>query len=323
MTNFKRYRETIAGPVFSILTPFDATTDEIAFDTLEAYLNRIYDAGGRQFYVMAYNSRFSQLTFDEILQLNEFVTKTVKSLDPANTVIVADPPHCSTKVSIDFARHAADVGADIISLIIRERYYSDDQIIQHYRMVSDNSDIGLLVHEMPFLNGLGGPPIGWSVDLIDRVVDIDHVCAIKEDAKDDQFTRDVVRKIKDRVAVIVSGGGKRQWLKVAEEGCQAWLNGIGVFEPKLATVFWNAYQSGDREMLDRIIDEIEIPFFEKAVQVFGWHLAIKSALECRGIMNRHDRMPLMPLNDSNHATIANLMDRLPIDTISSALSTRI
>ena len=81
---------------------------------------------------MAYNSRYSQLTFEEIKILNEFVVKTVKAIDRNNIVIVADPPHCSTKISIEFAKHAEFVGADLISLL----FVKDITAMTKYSLIS-------------------------------------------------------------------------------------------------------------------------------------------------------------------------------------------
>lgn len=308
-------RDKIQGPVFSILTPFEAGTENIDYGRLESYLQRIYDSGGRHFYVMAYNSRYSQLTWDEIKELNQFVANRAKQLDSNNTVIVADPVHCSTKIAIEYAQHAEQIGADVISIIVRERFYSEEQILQHFKMVSDSIGIGILVHEMPFLNGLGGPPVNYPISLLDRLADIPNVMAVKEDAKDDAFSAEVIKTIKDRVAIVISGGGKRQWMRFADQGCQAWLNGVGVFEPKLATMFWNAWQADQKSVCDQIVNEIEVPFFAQGVQKFGWHLTIKSALEVRGVMSRLDRMPLMPLNNEQHQHIESLMSTLPIDSL--------
>lgn len=315
MKDLTALRQKIHGPVFSILTPFREEDDEIDFPTLERYLHRIYDAGGRIFYVMGYNSRYSQLSWDEIKELNAFVTKTVKGIDADNIAIVADPLHCSTKVSAEFAKHAQEIGADLISIICRERFYFEDQIYNHYKMIADAVEIGILVHEMPFLNGYGGPPVNWPISLLDRVADIPNVIAVKEDAKDDDYSRAVIETIRDRVAIVISGGGKRQWLRFADMGCQAWLNGIGVFEPRLATNFYRYYQEGNIEKYQEIIDKIEVPFFEEGVQRFGWHLAIKAALQARGIMSRRDRLPLQELPEEQYQEVKVLIERLPIEEL--------
>lgn len=312
VSNNKQCLQTVSGPVFSIVTPFDPIDDSIDYPTLERYINRIYEAGGRNFYVMGYNSRFSELSWSEIRELNTFVTKVVKGIDPSALVIVADPLHCSTKTSIEFARQAELIGADMISLVFREKFYSEEQVYRHFNMISESTNIGLLIHEMPFISGHGGHTVDWPVSLLDRIADIENVVAIKEDAKNDDYSKQVVATLKDRLSIVISGGGKRQWLRFADKGCQAWLNGIGVFEPRLAVRFWHAKKRGDQEYINGLIQEIEVPFFEKVVSRFGWHLGIKAALEVQGHMSRHERMPLLALNSEEAAYVKSVMESLPI-----------
>jgi len=307
-------REKINGPVFSIVTPF-LENDDIDYNSLESYINMVYDAGGRIYYAMAYNSRYCQLSNDEIFELNEFIIKTVKQLNDKNIVIVGDPLHTSSKVSLDYSLHAQKLGADLISLIFREKYYSDEQVYNHFNFIAKNSEIGILIHGMPFLSGYGGPVINYPISLLDRLADIPSVMAIKEDSKLDQYSHDAINKIKDRLSIIISGGGKRQWLKVAEKGCRSWLNGIGVFEPILPTLFWNCYLKGDKENYQKIINDIEVPFFEKGVSKYGWHLTIKAALEHKGLMTRKERMPLLALNKKDYHDVCKLIEKLPVESL--------
>jgi 4-hydroxy-tetrahydrodipicolinate synthase len=315
MSSLDNLRNRIKGPVFSVITPFKKDNHTIDFSVLEAYLNLIYNSGGRIFYVMGYNSRFSQLSWDEIKVLNTFVTKVVKAFGSDTLVIVADPLHCPTSVSMDFCQHAEDVGADMISMIFREKIYSNEQVFTHYRMCAESTSIGVLIHEMPLISGLGGHTVNWPVELLDQLAELPNIIAIKEDAKDDEYSREVITTIKDRMSIIISGGGKRQWLQFSEIGCHSWLNGIGVFEPALAICFYNAYLSGRQDVVDRIISEIEIPFFGKCVAKYGWHLAIRSALEARGVMPRNERMPMMALGQKGHMDVAQVISSLPIDEV--------
>jgi len=308
-------RKRIQGPVFSVVTPFSSDDDSIDFHSLEHYLEYAYLAGARIFYVMGYNSRFSQLSWSEIQLLNRFVASTIKQLGSDTISIVADPLHCSTAVSIEFCKHSEDIGADLISLIFREKFYSREQVVQHYKLCASSSSTGVLIHEMPFLCGKTGHPINWPLDLLDELADIPNIIAIKEDTKDDGYSRDAINTIKDRLAVIISGGGKRQWLRFVDLGCTAWLNGIGVFEPKLAIRFMEAYQQGDENIWRRIIDDIERPFFANGVDVYGWHLIIRAALELRGHFCRHERMPMMPLSDREFEDVRRWFEQLPIDEL--------
>jgi len=314
MNHLDTIREKIKGPVYSIVTPFLAD-DSIDYKSLENSIQRIYDGGGRIFYVMGYNSRYSELSWDEIKELNAFVTRKVKNIDQDNVMIVADPLHCSTRVSAEFAKHAHECGADVISIICREKYYSDDQIFEHFKFIADSCEIGILIHEMPFLNGFGGPAVNYTLPLLDRLADIPNVVALKEDAKDDEFSQQVIDTVKDRVAIVISGGGKRQWLRFAETGCQAWLNGIGVFDPRLAAKFWEYYQAGRKDEYMDIVNRVEMPFFEEGVKKYSWHLTIKAALEAQGVMTRHERLPMKALGDAEAKAIKDLIERLPIEEV--------
>ncbi|HIF04412.1 MAG TPA: hypothetical protein EYQ80_03100, partial [Candidatus Poseidoniales archaeon] len=120
MTYYKKLQNKIKGPVFSIITPFNED-ESIDFKSLENYIQTIHDAKGNIFYVMGYNSRYSQLSWDEIKTINKFVTKKVKELNSNHIVIVADPLHCSTKVSIEFAKHPMGPLAltDLVGLDVR------------------------------------------------------------------------------------------------------------------------------------------------------------------------------------------------------------
>ena len=313
--HFSSLRSRICGPVFSIVTPFREHDDNIDFNALERYIAYAYASGARNFYVMGYNSRFSELSWEEIKLLNTFVSKTVKSLDNNAVMIVADPLHCSTAVSIDFCKHAEDIDADIISLVFREKFYSEEQVYKHYQMCADSCGIGILIHEMPFISGHGGHTMNWPVSLLDRLADISNIIAIKEDAKNDDYSHQVISTIRDRLSIIISGGGKRQWLQFADHGCQAWLNGIGVFEPKLAVRFWNSYNDKKDRIWQTIIDEIETPFFEKGVKRYGWHLMIRAALEIQGHFSRHERMPMLALSDQEVASIRKWFNDLPIQEL--------
>lgn len=308
-------RNTIVGPVFSIVTPFDPVSEEIDYPALEKYIRAVNDAGGRVFYVMAYNSRYCQLSTDEILELNSFVAKKVKELDETHIVIVGDPPQCSTKATIDFVNAASEAGADMVSLLVRERYYSAEQIYNHYAMVAKATGANLLIHEMPFLCGFGGPSVQWPIELLDRLADIPEIIAIKEDAKDDEYSDEVVAALNDRLSIIISGGDQSQWLQFVDKGCQSWLIGVGVFEPKLATNFYKWWKEGNTVLCERLIEEVQKPFFDECVKPFGWHLSIKAALEARGYMSRHDRMPLMPLSQDAADTVTASLEGMPLDEL--------
>jgi len=308
-------KERLTGCIYTIFTPFDET-GAIDYDALAGYLRTLYDGGARCFYAMAYNSRYSQLTTGEIRTLNAFCIREVKKLDPQNIVVVGDPIHGSTEHSAEFARHAADEGADFISLILREKYFTDDQVLDHYAYIGRNAKIALLVHEMPFLSGADGTQMHWPVRLLEKLVQIPEIAALKEDAKDFEITKAAVG-LEPRIRVVIAGR-KSAFLPFYAMGARAYLNGISIIDARIGQVFWQALEAEDQATVDFVLNELEAPFFDDCVAKYGWHRTNKALLQAAGLMHRRDRMPLKHLSDEEfkdveavYAKIASALERLP------------
>ena len=109
---------------------------------------------------------------------------TVKNFQKDNLVIVSDCIHGPTELSLDYGYKAFEEGADIFASIVREKYFSDSQIIDHYDLLSEKLKMPLLVHEMPFLSRYDAKNLKWPLSLFEQIKSIDNVIAIKEDAKD-------------------------------------------------------------------------------------------------------------------------------------------
>lgn len=294
----------IEGPVFTVITPFKEN-GEIDYPVLEKYLHRIYDAGGRIFYVSAYGSRYSFLSNKEIMALNRYVAITLKAIERSVFVIVGDPINCTTQVSKEFAEYAKDIGADAISLIYGEWYYSNEAIYAHYEYINNRVNIPIVIHLNPLLSCITGQLMNWPIVLVDELVKLNNVVAIKEDSKDDDYTEKVIRIVDNRIPIILSGGGKRRWREFRTKAC---LVGVSMFEPKLAIKFWNK-----SIRWTHMINEIEKPFFEKIVSKYGWQLSIKAAMEARGIMSRRERLPMLAISDAEYLKVVKFMDELPIE----------
>ncbi len=308
MSNYDELKSNIRGPIYSIITPFN-NDESIDYVSLGKYIEYLYNNGARIFYAMAFNTRYLLMTDDEIKEINKFIIKKVKFLNSENIVIVGDPLNCSTKTSIEFAQHAKEHGADIISLIYRAYLFFDDHIYNHYKTIADAVDIGILVHEMPFMKGIPQHQDGtWSMDLIDKLANIPSVVAMKEDAKLDEYTKNVVNLISDRVAIVVSGNGLQQWSKVSDK-CAAWLTGIGNLYPKIELNFYKAHLNGNTEICNDIIEKMEKPFFWIKDNL-SWHLGIKSALDILDIMKRYERMPYIPLNEKQHNDVRKIIEHI-------------
>lgn len=297
-------KNKISGPVFPIVTPFKKTY-EIDFECLLKYIDFLYLGGARIFHIMVHTSRFGLLLPQEMMEINEKVALYIKSKYPECIVIAAGPIYGPLSLNIDFAKNAEDSGADLLGLYFSERFYNEIQITNFFETIANKCNIGILIHEQQLSTIHGSNLMLFPIDLLKKISDIDNVIAIKEDSKEDDYTRELVNVIKDKVAIIVSGGSKEQFLKFAPLGCQAYLVGVGSFFPEIATQFYRNYRIGDLKKCSKIIEQYERPFF-KVSKNLGWHIGLKAALDFMGIMDATERPPLCSLNSDGYEQIANV-----------------
>jgi 4-hydroxy-tetrahydrodipicolinate synthase len=296
MNKFLQTQNRLKGPVFSVITPF-TKNGEIDYPSLKNYLKYLYFKGARNFYVMAYNSRLTLLNEKEIINLNLFCIKQVKKLNKENIIICGEPYHCSTEQSIKYVNYFKKKGADIVSLIFGEKYYSDNQLYEHFKKIHNKTNCFLLLHQQLLENGLSSNPnyILYPLELLIKISKLSRFIAMKEDAKNDFYTKKICKKISNKITIITSGGGKKQWLKAAKHGCTTWLSGWSNLNPKIAIDFYKYYKLKDKKKMNMIIKNIENPLSEIKNQ-YGWHLTIKALLELNKNFKRYERSPLKEID---------------------------
>ncbi len=286
----------LKGPIFSIITPF-TKKGKINYLSLKKYINYLYNRGAKNFYIMVYNSRLTLLNEKEILKINLFCIKQVKKLNKENIIICAEPYHCSTEQSIEYINYFKKNGADIVSVIFGEKYYSDKQLYSHFKKVHDNTDCFLLLHQQILENGISSDPlfVYYSLKVLKKISKLKKFIAMKEDAKNEIYTRQICEEISKKMIIVTSGGGKRQWVKAAKYGCTSWLSGVSNLNPKIAIDFYKYYILKDKKQMDLLIKIIEEPFFE-IKDKYGWHLTIKAFLELNKNFKRYERSPLKEID---------------------------
>ena len=267
-------KNALDGPVFTVFTGFKPS-GEINYEQIEKYLIYLYKSSARNFYVMPYNSRYSQLRESEIFEINKFVINTVKELDKKNFVIVSDCIHGPTTLSADYGYEAFNNGADMFASIVREKYFSDEQILKHYDYLSNNLNMPLLVHEMPFLSGYDASIFKWPMSLLKELKNIENVLAIKEDAKNVSYGREVIEVLEPEVKVVFAGK-KRYITELHQFGLTSYLNGTSIVNPKIAILFWESLKNNNESQVNYILEKIEDPFWDNLVSNFGWHRSNKA-----------------------------------------------
>lgn len=307
-------KNKLNGPVFTVFTAF-TEEQEIDFDAIKKHIDFMAEHGAKVFYVMPYNSRYSQLREQEIFELNERCIGFIKAHDDT-VAIVSDCIHGPTSLSVDMGLSAKKAGADIFASIVREKYFSDDQVYDHYKMLSDSLDMPLLIHEMPFLSGYNSQNMNWPLELFKSLATIDDIIAIKEDTKDVQYAIEALQ-FEPRFRLIFAGR-KRYFNQLQHHGLKSYLNSISMLAPEYAFAYWEIFNSGDSNALEDFTAQFDDPFWDGIVKKYGWHRVNKASLEAAGFMQRTERLPLKSLSDAEYADVKDWISKFQRDWESKA-----
>ena len=298
----------IKGPIFSIITPFKRN-GLIDYKSLKKYMIFLKQRGAKIFYVMFYNSRLGLLSSKEIKELNFFVIDFGKKnkID----VIAATPYHISLNENIFLSDLFFKRGAKLISVIFGEKYYSEYQVEEYFYKLFDKSKANFILHQQPMENGISDnpPTVKYSLKLLNKLAKSKKLIAMKEDAKNKNYTKLISSRLSKKLFIITSGRGKMQWIESTNLGSHAWLSGISCLDPKIGVRFYHEYKNKNYKYCHKVIQYFEKPFF-KVKDKLGWHLTIKSCLEYQDLMKRFERPPLKELNDDKIIIVKKMMKKL-------------
>jgi dihydrodipicolinate synthase/N-acetylneuraminate lyase len=291
----------IVGPVIPIPTPFNQKF-EVDYAALSNYVEFLMKSGVQNVMTTVGTSRFNLLTDDEVKKVNETV---VKAAGGKIISIVANPTTGGMSQAIGFAKHAKEIGADFFLTYFPERFYGDDNTFIFFQTINDSVDIPILIHEMPLRNGYGPGTVQYSFNLLDRLLDLRNICGFKEEALDANYSNQIVSRYSDNAVIIGAGGGMSRYLfRDHDLGARAYLGGIGNFKPQIELDFYNAMINDNRTIAEKIVKEIELPYFNRVVPL-GWHPTLKVALSLMNLMPGYERLPMKQLSSMEKEEVRN------------------
>ena len=291
INTFDKLKKSLQGPVQTIFVPFNRKLN-IDYPALRKHISILCSFDFvKCLYLMPYNGRYSQLSENEIMQLNRFCIGEVKK--KGKLIIVSDPIHASTETKLKFCLDAKKNGADIFSSICREKYFSDKQIFLHYKKIS-SSNMPILVHMMPFLSGYDGSNMNWKFNTLKKLSTIKNIIAIKEDTKSFVYGANILKKFKKRFSIIFAGR-KKLILDLRKSGLTSYLNGTSIIDPEIDNIFWKFFKINPT-LAKKFVKEIDDPFWDILSSKYGWHRLNKACLEINGVMKRFERLPMISLD---------------------------
>lgn len=309
MENTKR----LSGAIFSA-PMFFKSNGEVDYDSYEKYIAKCVKSEGVEvIYAMAYNTRFRQLSVEEIVKVSKITCDLSNSF--GKKAIIGHPYTVTSKGLDAFCSNVSKFKPYAISVLYPERYYGMTKPLQDFFNIPKKYNINVLVHEQKLVSGFNGTLIDWPDDLINCILEEENIIAVKEDSKDNNVTSKFLKlSEKYNFDVIVAGGGKRRVKELIKyDNLKCWLNGSLMLFPELAKIISEAYLNNDIKIIKLYEEKIEIPYFDDFISKVGWHVGHKAALHILGYCELYEREPMPTISNEKFIMLESIIHKMKND----------
>ena len=296
MPSLQELRTLLTGPVMSVHTPF-TREGAIDYDSLRGLVDRGIDAGSTTMLLTYGDSLYSLLTDDEVAD----VTRVVAEQTAGRAAVVAADRIWWTGKTVDFARYAREVGADLLMVLPPDWAGSctADSYVAHYAAAAAEIPVMVVTNAFSRSQAMG-------LEVLRRLRDdVPGVIAIKDDLVG-VFARKMALLLHGHWAII-SGGQKQNHFDLVHYGCDGYLSTFVTFAPQVTQAYWRAVQAEDWNEAARIIRDFDMPYFDYVLNVTGgFDAALHGTLEHFGLAQRWRRPPYHSLTDEQMEQLSQL-----------------
>lgn len=290
--------QKILGGIYPPLPTFFDEQEELDLDTLQRHIQRIADSGIAGYVLMGSNGEAVHLSSDERKRVIETARHTARE----NSQILAGCGEQSTIATIANCRQAAQSGADF-ALVLPPFYFkgcmNSAALLAHYRTVADQSSIPVVIYNMP------ASTAGLNIDAATIIALAEHpnIVGVKDSAGDMAKLSHVVGAVPTRFRVFAgSAGFLLPALSVGAVGAVAAL--ANIFPREVCRV-QELFDTG--QMAEARILQARITPANTAITTTYSVPGLKAALQLTHGYGGRPRSPLLPLNEQERATLAQIL----------------
>lgn len=289
-------KRDLQGIVVPLLTPFDAESLDIVFESLGRHVDHLIAAGVHGVIANAGASEFYHLDDAERHAVAEFVVERVAGRVPV-LIGVGSP---GTRNAIAFARHAEAIGADGVMLMAP--FYGGrprSMVVSHFAATSAAISIPMLLYDNPFATN-----VTLSNDDILEIVGQANIPWIKLTTKHVENVPELVARLDGRATVFE--GFDPMALFSLMNGAVGWVCTPANAFPGLCLNLWRlAYQARDYAAAHEIHAAFE-PYLRFILSAPGGYLScLKASCTAQGrpmgvVRPAFRQLTLIELGDLEH-----------------------
>ncbi|MCI2940357.1 4-hydroxy-tetrahydrodipicolinate synthase [Staphylococcus cohnii] len=286
------------GMIAALPTPMLENGD-IDFESFEKLIEHVIAGGIHGVLVGGSTGEYSLMTFEERKKILAFVTSQVNK----RVQVMAGTGCHRTVDTIELTKYAEHVGAD--SALVINPYYmvtSDEGILNHYKAVAKNADIGIVIYHYPDATG-----VELSPELIHEISQIEGVIGIKNTA-DGIHTSKLLNLVKDNTDFALLNGFEDLFLPSLSIGANGAIGLVHNLVPdKIAKLYELVQENNVKEAAE--LNKKLLPLFNLLEEetVPG---TVKAGLKALGVSGTACRLPLQPASESFEKKMTQLLNEI-------------
>jgi 4-hydroxy-tetrahydrodipicolinate synthase len=298
------------GSYVATVTPFQANgdLDEKGFC---ANLEFLLGSGADGLVISGCTGESWALSADERARLFELAVKTANGKVP----VIAGTGSVPTRAVIELSQRAKDLGC--AGIMILPPYYcmaGRREVIAHYQAVSDAVKHPILLYNIPRRTGFNLSP-----DVLDELVGVEWVVAIKESSNDFIQTESTIRTVGDRITVFTGHSAERA-VPALVMGAKGFVSSMeSQIMGREAIEMYSLVKRG--ELAKAAATQHRTLDLDESMRKCGTFPAnLKAAMNLLGRPAGLPRAPILPLTEAQLGEVQRVLDRLQIGAASGATS---
>jgi len=286
------------GILPAVVTPF-SENEHINEKALRALVDYLIDNGVHGLFVVGSQGEFYSLDRQEKKSIMEIAVDQAGGRVP----VYVGTGAVTTREVIELNEIAEQVGADAVSVITP--YFikpSEDELYEHYRAIAKATKLPILLYNNPPRTG-----VALSVELVERLADIDNIVGIKDSSGDMTLTGEFIRRTLDKEFYVLAG---RDTLILATlmYGGYGSIAASANVAPKLVASIYDYFVQGDYEkakQAQRALAPLRIAF-----SLGTFPVVIKEALKIIGIDAGPARSPIKSLDKEKRNELEQILKQM-------------
>ena len=284
-----------------VITPFhnDGSVDKEGFAEVLEFL---IDAGTHGIVVAGTTGEYYAQTAEERTHLMQYAHQVINGRLPMMVGVGA----IRTEDSIELAQIARQTGAD--ALLVNSPPYvlpTETENAAHALAIDQAADLPIMLYNYPGRTG-----VGMGEDYLNQVSASRNFCAIKESSGDINRLHLLAN---DFPNIQLSCGADDQALEFFVWGARSWVCAGGNFAPEAHIALYEACVVRQDFITGRKIMAAMLPLMSVLEQGGKFGQCIKHATALRGLPAGPPRNPLAPLNESEQAVLAEVIQKMNND----------